>query len=194
MDAKYRAEQYADFYASGDKLFCKYCQRTVDWTRKDTCDDHVGSKVHEKNKKKHRASQSTAALQTTITASSTSADARREFVEDFVAVCAESDIPLHKVKKLRPFLVKHCKQGGALPETETTLRQTHLPRVFDQHISAVLDKLRGKKLALVVDETTDSRDCSVLNIVIGENHFTAFFSLLTAFKYPAFFKCCSVHC
>ena len=80
-------------------------------------------------------------------------------------VCAESDIP---------FLVKHCKQGGALPENETTLRQTHLPRVFDQHISAVLDKLRGKKLALVVDETTDTRDCSVLNIVIGESYLTAY--------------------
>ena len=56
LNAKYRAEQYTDFYASGDKLFCKCCQRTVDWTRKDTCD-------------KQRASQSTSVLQTTINSS-----------------------------------------------------------------------------------------------------------------------------
>ena len=114
LSAKYRAEQYTDFYASGDTLFCKCCQRSVDWTRKDTCDDHIASKIHVKNKEKQRASQSRPALQTTITASTTSADARREFIQDYVAVCAESDIPLHKLKKLRPFLVKHCKQGGAL--------------------------------------------------------------------------------
>ncbi|KAK1889393.1 Phosphoglucosamine mutase, partial [Dissostichus eleginoides] len=33
-------------------------------------------------------------------------------------------------------------------------------------------KIRGKKLSVVVDETTDTRDCSVLNIVIGvENQY-----------------------
>nr|XP_023672281.1 uncharacterized protein LOC111846387 [Paramormyrops kingsleyae] len=71
------------------------------------------------------------------------------------------------MKKLRPFLVKHCKQGGALPEHESSLRQIHLPRVFEQHMEAVRQKLQGKKISVVVDETTDARDCSVLNIVTG---------------------------
>ncbi|XP_036978819.1 uncharacterized protein LOC119033181 [Acanthopagrus latus] len=112
-------------------------------------------------------------LQTCITASIfKSSDSRKEFVEDFVAVCAEADIPLEKMTKLRPFLLKHCKQGGALPENVSSLRQIHLPRVFEQHISSVLQKIRGKKYSVVVDETTDARDCSVLNIVIGvENQY-----------------------
>ena len=85
-----------------------------------------------------------------------------------MAVCAESDIPLGKLRKLRTFLVKHCKQGGAVPGNESSLRQTHLPGVFDQHKTAVLQKIRGNKIPVVVDETTDARDSSVLNIVIGE--------------------------
>ncbi len=48
---KYRAEQFPnDFYVSGDLLFCKFCQHTVDWQHVDTCKDLLQSKVHVKNK------------------------------------------------------------------------------------------------------------------------------------------------
>uniref|UniRef100_A0A8D0AZY6 CGG triplet repeat-binding protein 1 n=1 Tax=Sander lucioperca TaxID=283035 RepID=A0A8D0AZY6_SANLU len=129
LTAKYRAEQYPnDYYESGQQLFCKFCQHTIDWTRKDICNDHLKSKVHLKNKAKSTAGKS---LQVTIEAMTQSIDARREFVEDFVAMCAEADIPLEKMKRIRPFLVKHCKQGGALPENASSLRETHLPRQFN---------------------------------------------------------------
>lgn len=166
LTAKYRAEQYPNDYESGQQLFCKFCQHTVDWTREDTCNDHLISKVHLKNKAKSTAGKSP---QVTIEATTKSIEARREFVEDFVAMCAEADIPLEKMKRIRPFLVKHCKQGGALPENPSSLRQTHLPRVFDQHMQKVLQEIRGKKLFVVVDETSENRDRSVLNIVIGEH-------------------------
>ncbi|KAK9976412.1 hypothetical protein ABG768_021617 [Culter alburnus] len=120
---------------------------------------------HVKNKEKYndKTSKATTSLQTCITAAAfKSSDSRKEFVEDFVAMCAEADIPLEKMTKLHPFL----KQGGALPENVSSLRQLHLPRVFEQHIS-VLQKIHGKKYSVVVDETADARDCSVLNIVIG---------------------------
>ena len=77
------------------------------------------SKVHLKNKAKSTAGKS---LQITTEATTKSIDARREFVEDFVAMCAEADIPLEKMKRIRPFLVKHCKQGGELPENASSLR------------------------------------------------------------------------
>ncbi|XP_013881354.1 CGG triplet repeat-binding protein 1, partial [Austrofundulus limnaeus] len=168
LSAKFRAEQYpSDFYESGEQLFCKFCQHTIDWMRKNTCDDHLQSKTHLRNKEKKQAS-ARQTHQQTLQHSSTSLEVRREFIEDFVAVCAESDIPLEKMRKLRPFLMKHCKQGGgALPEHVSSLRQVHLPRVFEQHIEAVQKKLQGKKISVVVDETTDARDCSVLNIVVG---------------------------
>lgn len=39
-----------DLYASGDKLFCKFCQHYDDWKRVDMCKDHVRSKARVKNK------------------------------------------------------------------------------------------------------------------------------------------------
>lgn len=115
----------------------------INWTRKNTCDDHLQSKSN----RERQPSSKNSSLQQTLTSAATSTGARQEFVEDFVAVCAESDIPLEKIQKLRPFLVKHCKQGGALPERESSPRQTHLPCVFEQHMEAVLQKIRGKKLS-----------------------------------------------
>uniref|UniRef100_A0A8C8FF57 Uncharacterized protein n=1 Tax=Oncorhynchus tshawytscha TaxID=74940 RepID=A0A8C8FF57_ONCTS len=120
--SKREAQYPNDYYQSGNK----FCQHTIDWTCKDMYDDHLKSKAHVKNKEKHHVSLSMP-LQTTITSASASADSRRGFIQDFVAVCAESDIPLGKLRKLRPFLVKHCKQGGAVLGNESSLRQTHLP-------------------------------------------------------------------
>lgn len=42
LTPKYRAEQFLnDLYASGDKLFCKFCQHNDDWKRVDMCKDTV---------------------------------------------------------------------------------------------------------------------------------------------------------
>uniref|UniRef100_A0A8C7TD03 U1-type domain-containing protein n=1 Tax=Oncorhynchus mykiss TaxID=8022 RepID=A0A8C7TD03_ONCMY len=109
-----KAQYPNDYYESGNK----FCQHIIDWTRKNMYDDHLKSKAHVKNKEKHHVIQSMP-LQTTITSA--------RFIQDFVAVCAESDIPLGKLRKLRTFLVKHCKQGGAVPGNKSSLRQTHLP-------------------------------------------------------------------
>ncbi len=35
-----------DSYASGDVLFCKFCQHAVDWKHVDACKDHLRSKAH----------------------------------------------------------------------------------------------------------------------------------------------------
>ena len=60
-------------------------------------------------------------------------------------------------------------QRGTLQENTSSLRQTHLPQVFDQHMQKVLQEIREKKNFVVFDETSDNRDRSVLNIVIGEH-------------------------
>uniref|UniRef100_A0A3Q2GR26 Uncharacterized protein n=1 Tax=Cyprinodon variegatus TaxID=28743 RepID=A0A3Q2GR26_CYPVA len=59
--------------------------------------------------------KATTSLQTCLTATFKSSDSRKEFVEDFVAMFAEADIPLEKMTKLHQFLKKHCKQGEFAP-------------------------------------------------------------------------------
>ncbi len=61
----------------------------------------------------------------------TSADARHEFTGDFVAVCAESQFLLEKMKKLGFFFFSFfsfCK-GGVYPKSESSLCLTHRPGV-----------------------------------------------------------------
>ncbi|KAH1183876.1 hypothetical protein KIL84_014492 [Mauremys mutica] len=119
----------------------KWCQHTLGRTEKDTCNDQLMSKTHLKNHatndENHRSSHSP---QRTAAGSMKSADARWEFVEDFVGVCAEADIPVEKVKKLQPFLFKIPQGvGGAeLPENEAALWQIHLPHIYQEYMVALL--------------------------------------------------------
>lgn len=59
----------------------------------------------------------------------------------FVPDCAEANILLQKVLQLRP--LKHFKQGLALPESVSSLRQI---QICERHISPMLSKACGKKV------------------------------------------------
>ena len=177
LSAKFRASEPEfrdDFYHDGDKLFCRFCQHTVDWQRRNTLIDHQKSVKHKKNKdiaeRKIPATGHTgpAKKQRTLfsTAASTSMEERSTFQRDFVRMMTYADIPLEKVTKMKPFLKKHCAQGGALT-TPNNLRETHLPRVFEEHYACLKEKLAGQYVSVIVDETTDCRDKSVLNVVVG---------------------------
>lgn len=97
-----------------------------------------------------------------MAATNKSAELRREFVHDFVAVCAEVDFPL--VKNSKAFVLKYCKKEVALPERVGRSHQIHLSWVFDQQMFALLQKNCGKKFSVVEDKTTDAREFKILNI------------------------------
>ena len=73
---------------------------------------------------------------------------------------------MEKTEKLKPFFEKHCKQGGALPQADT-LRCVYIPKAFDEHLHALKAVLKGEKVSVTADETTDCRDHSVLNVIAG---------------------------
>lgn len=44
LSAKFRAEQYpTNFHESGEQVFCKFCQHTINWMCTDACNDHLQS-------------------------------------------------------------------------------------------------------------------------------------------------------
>uniref|UniRef100_A0A673WX60 U1-type domain-containing protein n=1 Tax=Salmo trutta TaxID=8032 RepID=A0A673WX60_SALTR len=123
----YDTEGVALCYESGDKLFCKFCQHTIDWTRKNMCCDHLKSKAHVKNKEKHRVGQSLFKQPLLVEAHQQIQD---ENSFRTLWPCAPSlTSNIEKLRKLRPFLVKNCKQGGAFPENESGLHQTYQPDI-----------------------------------------------------------------
>lgn len=164
-----RLQQFPGIFwveAGGNKLLCKFCHnRPVDHTRVKSVNTHINSANHRENVR--RAEQRPGPVQLQPTLNFTAQQSRSEVVDDWTAAIAEADIPFYRAEKLLPFLRKHLKYGGSVPH-EGAIRTRHLPKVYEEHIAAVRALLRGKKVAVVVDETTDARDKSVLNVVIGK--------------------------
>ena len=80
------------------------------------------------------------------------------------------DIPLEKKEKMRPFLLKYCKQAGALPQA-STLRSQYIPRAFEGHL--LLSRVYCQEsAAALVHIAADETDQSILNILatIRGNH------------------------
>src|SRR6266542_4202477 len=87
---------------------------------------------------------------------------KKVVIEDLIEAFSSANIPLEKVNQLLPFFKKHLKEGGSIPQAPT-LRQVHLPRVFDRHLSLLQNYFDQKHVAIIMDETTDDCSRSVVN-------------------------------
>ena len=168
ITAKERVKQFpSELYEDGGILFCRFCDHSIDLVRIDTIKDHLKSKKHKQRRdiKEAESSGETRPVQVTLTTISKSKDVREEFILDFIKMCTISDIPLEKTDKMLPFMRKHCKQGGALPQAQT-LRTRYVPRLFELHFSALKELVQtSAPIYIIADETTDVRDKSILNVL-----------------------------
>ena len=138
----------------------------MDHIRVHTIKDHLKSKKHKQSKDLKEAGGSTGAHQVTLK-SLKSRDLREEFVVDFIKMVSMADIPLEKVEKMKPFLVKYCKQSGTLSQA-STLRSTYVPQAFPHHFAALkrlLQQSLPAMMHLTADEITVARDQSILNVL-----------------------------
>ena len=132
--------------------------------------NHFKSKKHRMRKERKEAESSSdvgpGPVQRTLTTISKSKDLREDFILDFLKMCTIADIPIEKTEKMMPFLRKHCKQGGALPESDC-LRARYVPKLFEKHLSALKTLLSSSAMPIFItaDETTDIIDKSVLNVL-----------------------------
>ena len=83
----------------------------------------------------------------------------------FFKMCTLSDIPLHKIDKMRPFLLKYCKEDGSIPSVDY-IRELHLLKSFACHFAVLKAKLANESISIITtDERTDCCDHSILNII-----------------------------
>ena len=126
------------------------------------------SKKHRQRKDlKEANTSSNGRKQVTLTTLVKSKDLKEEFVLDFIKISTMVDIPLEKVERMRPLRLKYCKEAGTLLKA-STLRSQYVLRAFEGHFITLKDLLKESAPALVhltVDETTDVRDQSMLNIL-----------------------------
>lgn len=98
---------------------------------------------------------------------------KNSIITDWILACAGCNISLHKSDspQMRYFLETHVKGGGAIPGYKSLL-QRHLPKVYEDQQTAVKEELKGKYLALIVDETTDEfQNKYLLNILAAQLDF-----------------------
>ena len=101
-------------------VFFFFCDHSLDFIWLDTIKDHFKSKKHylRKEEKEAAGSSRVGPVQHTLTSMVKSKDLREEFVLDFLKMCTIADIPIDKTEKMTPFVRKHCKQGGAEPQSD----------------------------------------------------------------------------
>uniref|UniRef100_H3B835 HAT C-terminal dimerisation domain-containing protein n=1 Tax=Latimeria chalumnae TaxID=7897 RepID=H3B835_LATCH len=83
-----------------------------------------------------------------------------------------ANVPLKTLENvnLKEYLECNLKNVGIIPSL-SHLRQFYLPRVFENHVTEMKEKLKTcNGMSIVTDETTDTEDRCVLNIlgVLGE--------------------------
>ena len=135
-----KPEQFPnDLYAEENMLFCKFYLHSVEIFRVDTFDKKAFRKVI-----------------------STETEDNYNFVEMYSSMgwfCSwfftnvYFDIPLPKIDKMRLFLLKHCKEGSAIPSFNC-VRQFHLPKLFALHFAVLKAKLANQSVSIITDETT----------------------------------------
>jgi len=149
------------FREDGGIMFCKFCDLSIEWKSKSTVDGHCLSKGHIKKKQVYESNEQTK-TQYTISTINAAYESRKEVIEDLIEAFSLANIPLEKVNHLLPFFKKYLKEGGAIPQAPT-LRQVHLPRVFNKHSSSLQTYFNQKPVAIMMDETTDDCSRSVVN-------------------------------
>ena len=120
LTAEERIKQYpVDFYADGGVLFCRFCEHSIDFTHLDTVKNHIKSFIKRSSRKREWKEGASSSKQLALSICIKSEDLRERFVLDYIKMCTVADIPLEKTESTRPFLQKHYKQVGALPQVAT---------------------------------------------------------------------------
>uniref|UniRef100_H2ZUK1 U1-type domain-containing protein n=1 Tax=Latimeria chalumnae TaxID=7897 RepID=H2ZUK1_LATCH len=152
VSASDRVKQYSlgVLHSDGGKLFCIYCNVTVDHYRKSSVDRHLDSSTHRKRKveiQSTTANDSLAKKQKMVTSlfqkSTENREAQNylnfELTEAFV--CANISLEKLDNKKLREFLRRHVTNGGAIPSS-AELKREYLPKVAECHKQEIMELIK----------------------------------------------------
>ncbi|GBC43827.2 transcription factor E2F6 isoform X1 [Rhizophagus irregularis DAOM 181602=DAOM 197198] len=97
-----------NYILQGSVLWCRFCNIKVDHEIKSIIDKHLQTLKHENNKK--NANNSNHLIQRTIPSLTGNTLNEREKINiEVVEAFTFADIPLEKIEKLKPFLMKYCK-------------------------------------------------------------------------------------
>lgn len=159
--------QSESFYVNDGKiLMCKFCDCRVEFERRDGVLKHIQSARHKTGKLKdaNRLRQPTIA-----TGFSQAKNARVDKEEFIVAtteafICAGLSVEKLDHPKIREWLSTYMKGSGDLPKSDQ-LRRKYIPIVGEKKVLELKEKVKGKDLSILCDETTDQGGNCVFNVL-----------------------------
>uniref|UniRef100_H3BB72 HAT C-terminal dimerisation domain-containing protein n=1 Tax=Latimeria chalumnae TaxID=7897 RepID=H3BB72_LATCH len=173
ISARGQCAQYPKniFHESGGFLLCSTCNVPVDYSCKGSCDKHLETSHKHKaealqsEKGRERKVQKTVSELFEV---KTEEQLQRQ-TEPFklTEVFCAANMPLKTLDNvnLKEYLECNLKNVGIIPSS-SHLRQFYLPRVFENHVTKIKEKLKTcNGISIVTDETTDAEDRFVLNIL-----------------------------
>lgn len=133
---------------------CRFCD-SINFHAKNTVTAHIDSKIHIRNKKrKKRANKK---RQQTIQLLLMHPKQKKNIICNLVVdAFVAADIPLEKVDKLQNWLHEHCNEGGFIPKSDIWRREC-LPKLFEIILIKHKEYFCGKRVPIIIDETTDNR-------------------------------------
>src|SRR6266545_4790278 len=104
----FQSSEYRENFILQDKvLWCQFCNIKVDHEKKSILDKHLFTSRHKNNKNKNNSNLQ---IQRTIPSIVGSSLNEKEKINiEVIEAFTFADIPLEKIEKLKPFLLKHCK-------------------------------------------------------------------------------------
>lgn len=144
-DVKKFIGDFPDLYYNGAKVVCKLCDKQLLCWDKYDCKRHVESVQHKD--KKHNVLSKT------------------QFIFDLLTMLIVCDVPVHLLDKkaFHDFWNKY-NVNIKLPSRRTLL--TYLPIVREDIENRIKAVVNDKQLWLCVDETTDRKKHSIVNIIV----------------------------
>ncbi|KAG7171882.1 CGG triplet repeat-binding protein 1-like 1, partial [Homarus americanus] len=139
------------FSTDGSVLFCKVCEKAVNFEKKYFVSQHVQTAKHQTAAQKTKPGSQQTSLLTTFSAPSS---CKSTFSLDLCKTFVDAGIPLWKLEKksLKLFLEKYTKQQ--IP-SESTLRKNYVDTNYALALQRIRDEVQDKKIWISIRETTD---------------------------------------
>jgi len=151
-------------------LFCQYCAYEIDIKNRpsDKINNHFKTEKHKNLKRAELVRRKNGKQLTLIETCSRSKEKEKQregFIHDFVrAVCFDA-IPIEKADGyLGKLIKKYVPSANSLP-TANNLREKFLFEIFKSHVNKIKDKIKKKKISLIIDESPDFMGRPALNIL-----------------------------
>ena len=145
----------------GGVIICKFCSGKQLDSKKSTIQSHCKGTKHKQNAEKNGS------LQTTLNSSFNNQNLVNDMNREALKAFAEANIPIHKFDhpSIRGFFNKWVKNGANLNSSRNMRRNVDdLADEKRQKIISIIKK--SNYYSLIVDETCDTLERSVLNIII----------------------------